>query len=218
MEDKLPERAKIAREDKGLKVVDAARHLGISRTTLWKYEKGLRTPNYDLVSIMAAVYEAPLDWLLGTTELREHTYSFLQGAPLPTRQNRGIPLLGTIPAGLDAPLFETIYHYVQVAEDYIGDAEYIYVQAAGDSLSGSRIYDGYLVMVRLQSAVEDGQIALVRTASLPAALKKVRLQEGSYHLYDDDPRSETCIVPVSEAQILGKVVKAEFDPQPPEQT
>ena len=213
MKDKLPERAKIARKEKGLTGVDAARCLGISRTTLWKYEKGVRTPNIDLATVMAAVYEVPTDWLLGTTELREHTYSFLQGAAQPTRKNRGIPLLGTIPAGLDAPLFETIYHYVQVAEDYVSDAEYIYVQASGDSLSGSRIYDGYLVMVRLQSGVEPGQIALIRTADTAATLKKVRVEEGSYHLYDDDPRSETQIVPVSAAQILGKVVKAEFDPQ-----
>ena len=216
MNDKLPERAKIARKDKGLTGVDAARYLGISRTTLWKYEQGLRTPNIDLATIMAAVYEVPTDWLLGTTELREHTYSFLQGAALPARKNRGIPLLGTIPAGLDdAPLFETIYHYVQVAEDYVSDAEYIYVQAAGDSLSGSRIYDGYLVMVRLQSGVEPGQIALIRTADTAATLKKVRVEEGSYHLYDDDPRSETQIVPISAAQILGKVVTAEFEPHPP---
>lgn len=63
----LGKRLKQARNDKGIKQIDAAKKLGISNGTLSGYERNYRDPDTDILNEMASLYEVSVDWLLGKT-------------------------------------------------------------------------------------------------------------------------------------------------------
>lgn len=61
----LGKRLKQARNDAGLKQIDAAKRLGISNGTLSGYERNYRDPDTEILNDMANLYEVSTDWLLG---------------------------------------------------------------------------------------------------------------------------------------------------------
>lgn len=212
MVDRLPERAKLARMEKGLKVTKAASLLGIARSTLWKYEKGERTPDIEVARKMAEIYDVPIDWLLGTTELKQPPVPYLPASSRGPGKTVAIPLLGTIPAGLSAELHEEIITFVETPQDLVKNGDYFYLQVKGDSMIGSRIHDGDYILVRKQPVVEKGEIAVVRTNHEEGTLKRVKIVDGKFLLYPDNPKYEPQVINCEDAQVIGKVIKVEFDP------
>lgn len=160
---------------------------------------------------MAGLFEVDLDWLAGTTEVRESPVSYLPTAK-PVGKTRPIPLLGTIPAGTATEIYENILCFVETPEEQVKNGEYFYLQVKGDSMIGSRIYEGDLVLVRKQPEVENGEIAVVRTNESEATLKRIKKIDNTYFLYPDNPKYEPQVIKCNDAQIIGKVVKVEFDP------
>ena len=63
----LAKRLKEARENAGLKQIDAAKKLGISNGTLSGYERNYRDPDTDILNRMAELYDVSVDWLLGNS-------------------------------------------------------------------------------------------------------------------------------------------------------
>jgi repressor LexA len=212
MADRLPARAKLARQEKGMKAMEAAKLLGIARSTLWKYEKGERSPDIDVALNMARVYEVPLDWLLGTTELLRPPATYLPAASKPQGRTIPIPLLGSIPAGIAEGLYEDILCFVEIPQEQSKNVDYFYLQVQDDSMLGSRICAGDLVLVRKQPHIATGEIAVVRTNHTAGSIKRVEVIANQYVLYPDNPNYEPQTVNCAEAQIIGKVIKVEFDP------
>lgn len=52
-----------ARVNAGFGATEAARLLGVGRTTLWQYENGKREPRRDMVRRMADLYKVPIEHL-----------------------------------------------------------------------------------------------------------------------------------------------------------
>ncbi|MCH4568234.1 helix-turn-helix transcriptional regulator [Bacillus sp. ES1-5] len=50
-----------------------AKQLGIARTTYAMYEQGNREPDYNTLIKLATFFEVSIDYLLGTTEMRQVT-------------------------------------------------------------------------------------------------------------------------------------------------
>lgn len=124
-----------------------------------------------------------------------------------------IPLLGRIPAGMPIEVIENVEAWISVPEDLVSDGDYFYLRVEGDSMIGSRICDGDRVLVRKQSYVDSGEIAVVRVNSHDATLKRVKKINGQVILYPDNPSYEPIIVKEEEAEIIGKVVRVEFEPK-----
>ncbi|CEG29602.1 transcriptional repressor LexA [Bacillus sp. B-jedd] len=126
-----------------------------------------------------------------------------------------VPILGHIAAG--QPIF---------AEDHIDDwteipdmwnlkpGEAFVLKVKGDSMIGSRIYDGDRVVVKVQPEVENGEIAVVNVNGDEATLKRVkRASNGQIILYPDNPRYEPTFVNNEKARIVGKVIQVMFEPK-----
>lgn len=64
------DRLKYEREKKGLSQVDLADRLGISKQTVYKYEKGIAIPSVDTLLDIANIFDCSMDYLFGRTDNR----------------------------------------------------------------------------------------------------------------------------------------------------
>ncbi|MFK7695327.1 S24 family peptidase [Paenibacillus sp. HJGM_3] len=123
-----------------------------------------------------------------------------------------VPLLGYIAAG--QPLFaqDHIVQYDVVPNPGYRDGELFSLIVQGDSMTGSRIYAGDKVLVKVQPEVEDGEIAVVNVDGDHATLKRVKRIDGKYLLLADNPKYEPILIESENARVCGKVIQVIFDP------
>ncbi|UFU00333.1 hypothetical protein KO561_05120 [Radiobacillus kanasensis] len=125
-----------------------------------------------------------------------------------------VPLLGYISAG--KPIFadEHIEEYVDIQNPWGYDPNNLFMlRVKGDSMIGSRIYDGDRVIVHLQPEVENGEIAIVNVNGYEATLKKVKkLESGQIILMPSNDKYEPIILENENARIIGKVIQVIFEP------
>lgn len=64
------DRLKEEREKKGLSQVELADRLGISKQTIYKYERGIALPSVDTLLDIANILDCSMDYLFGRTDNR----------------------------------------------------------------------------------------------------------------------------------------------------
>ncbi len=141
---------------------DVAKKVGVARSTIQRYEKGLITrPKRAVLSEIARALEQSADWLTG-------------GAPgsagRPWTPSRIIPVLGKINAGF--PLYAEQNPDGYTVIDREDEADYFALRVEGDSMNAVNIHDGNLLIVRRQDWVKDGDIAVVMVGDGEATVKK----------------------------------------------
>lgn len=82
-------------------------------------------------------------------------------------------------------VFETATEYRTTPRDWTKNGEYFYVRASGDSMTGARIYDGDILLMRKQEMVENGEIAAVCVDD-EVVLKRVFKSNGSFVLQSEN--------------------------------
>ena len=120
---------------------------------------------------------------------------------------RRIPLLGRIACG--QPIYAEEEHGTYLAVDEGLDADFC-LYACGDSMTGARIYDGDLVLVKKQESVDNGEIAAVVVEG-EATLKRVYYYPDRQKLIltPENPKYEPLVyigAELDRIQILGKAV------------
>jgi SOS-response transcriptional repressor LexA len=124
-----------------------------------------------------------------------------------------VPLLGNIAAGLPIFASENIIEWEYVADTFgAAEGEIFSLVVKGDSMTGSRIYDGDKVLVRIQPEVSDGEIAVVNVDGENATLKRVKHVEGKVLLLADNPKYSPILIESESARVCGKVIQVLFDP------
>ena len=118
-----------------------------------------------------------------------------------------LPILGEIACG--EPIYAREEHdsYVALGQDI--DADFCLL-AHGDSMIGARIYDGDMVFIRAQEAVDNGEIAAV-IINDEATLKRVYFypDEGKLVLSPENPRYAPLVYlkdELNSIKIIGKAV------------
>ena len=123
-----------------------------------------------------------------------------------------IPILGRISAGL--PLYAEEHVEGYTLTDLNGGYEYFALRVKGDSMDALGIRDGYMIVVRRQDEVENGEVAVVLVGDEDATVKRFFSTNSTVTLM---PQSTN---PVHSPQIydpkrtpirvLGKVVEVKF--------
>ena len=93
--------------------------------------------------------------------------------------------------------------------------DYIYIRVEGNSMINARIHDGDLVLVRKQSDVQTGDIAVVVIDDEEATLKRVLKKENILVLQPENPSYPSYIFSGEEqnrVRIVGKVMHVKFVP------
>ena len=123
-----------------------------------------------------------------------------------------IPVLGQIAAGLPLYAEENIEGYTYT--DLNGGAEYFALRVKGDSMNALRINEGDIVIVRRQSDVENGEVAVVLIDGDSATLKRFYRTDSAITLMPQSTNAEHQPQVYDPAKtridVLGKVVKVEF--------
>lgn len=219
----ISSRLKEYRDMYNLTLADMERKTGIPAQTINRYELGQRVPKIDIaVSIAEALKINPL-WIQGydvgmtdksdslnemgwekgpDSQTADDPFSFSNIQPV---KKHRIPLLGEIACG--EPIFAD--------EDFEGfiesdiEADFA-LRCNGDSMTGARIMDGDIVLIKKQDMVENGQIAAVIIEN-EATLKRVMYfkEKNTLILKPENPRYEDLIYTndeLNQIRILGKAV------------
>ena len=162
---------KTRRKELCLSAETIAERIHVSPTTIYRYEKGdiEKVPSDVLIEIAAALHTTPA-YLMGW----EEDESAASSSPNAVK----IPVLGRVAAGLPITAVENILDYEEIPHSLAATGEFVALQIKGQSME-PRIYEGDIVIVRVQPTAETGDLAVVIVNGDEATVKKVKfLPEG----------------------------------------
>lgn len=131
-----------------------------------------------------------------------------RGVRLVGKKSSMIPLVGVVACGEPITIFEESDEFVHVPEDMIknGYAHYA-LRAKGDSMINAGIQDGATLVIRKQSDVTDGDIAVVATGEPPlesATLKRVYRNPKGLLLKPENDGLEPYVI--KRGEVRGKLI------------
>ncbi len=195
-------RIKLLREVKGLNMAQAAKELGMAYTTYVSYEKGDREPNSESLVLLANFFNVSVDYLLGreVTNLNSNSSHAVR-----------IPVYAAIPAGIPLEAIEDIVDWEEISPDMAKQGDFFALRVKGDSME-PRIKDGDVVIVRCQSAVDNGDAAIVMVNSSDATLKRFYATPAGVKLLPDNPAHTPMFFSPAEVEalpvrVIGRVVE-----------
>ena len=200
----LSRNLKRLRKEKRLTLEEIAAAIGTSRQTIHRYENGTITNiPPEKVEQLAKLLEVTPSELMGW-EGGEKLFGVAGVLPISMKK---LPILGEIACG--KPIYAEEEHESFATADQHLDADFC-LRASGDSMVGARIYDGDIVFIRSQSAVDNGEIAAV-IINDEATLKRVYYypSEGKLVLSPENPRYAPLVYVGHEldaVKIIGKAV------------
>ena len=198
----IANRLKQMRKEKGLTLEDLAVKLNTSRQTIHRYENGtISNIPPEKVVLLAEVLETTPAQLMGWDE---HFSSVSGLIPVSIKK---LPILGEISCG--KPVYAEQKHGSYASADSNLDADFC-LKAHGDSMTGARIYDGDIVFIKSQNAVDNGEIAAV-IINDEATLKRVYFypDEGKLILSPENPKYAPLVYlkdELNQITIIGKAV------------
>lgn len=140
--------------------VDVAKTLKVSKSTVSAYCAGKQIPRMDKIEAIARHYGVSKSDLL-------EDHSIIERIGLPMTR---IPILGRISAGLPLYAEQNVEGYTLTTRN--GGNEYFALRVVGDSMTAAGINPGNTIIVRRQSTVEDGEIAVVMVDDEDATVKR----------------------------------------------
>ncbi|MEF3309109.1 S24 family peptidase [Paenibacillus sp. GYB004] len=115
-----------------------------------------------------------------------------------------VPVIGKISCGNGSLAIDDIEAYEPTPKEWLSGGDHIYLRAKGDSMTGARIYEGDLLLIRKQPEVENGEIAAVLIND-EAVLKRVYRNGNQLLLQSENPNYPPIFAPPTEVKIIGKL-------------
>ncbi len=168
---------------------DVAKKLGVSKQTYSHYENEQRRPSLDTIRELASVYQVNIDDIFSTEKISDLV---------------NLPIVGRISCGNGNIAYEEIEGYEPTPREWLNGGEHFYLKAKGDSMTGARIFEGDLLLIRKQPEVENGEIAAVLIGD-EAVLKRVYFNGDQLILQSENAAYPPILCPPAEARIIGKL-------------
>ncbi len=162
------------RKELGLTLDDIAQEIGVSKSTIQRYEKGkIETIKLPVIEAIARAVQANPAWICGKSEemelIAERAGCSLPSNVIQLEPMNKIPLVGRIACGTPILAEENIEDYIDIPHHIRADFALL---CQGDSMINAGIQDGDMVYIRHQEDVENGQIAAVMVGDEEATLKR----------------------------------------------
>ena len=193
---------------------------GIHRLITALEERGFlrRLPNRARALEILKLPESVTPGLASTNRSKGFSPSVIEGslgkthepAPLQTSDDGGqavsIPVMGRIAAGTPISAIQEHSHSIAVPPDLMGNGEHYALEVRGDSMIEAGILDGDTVIIKNQSAADNGDIVVALVDEEEATLKRLRRKGASVALEAANPAYETRIFGPDRVKVQGKLV------------
>lgn len=192
----LTEKLNDLMKQKNINRGDLSRESGVPYTTIVNfYEKGTDNVKLSTLKKLADYFKCSLDYLADdeVKEMLPIVGGFVS-----------LPIYGNISCGDGMLIYENVEGYETTPKEWLNGGEYFYLRAKGDSMTGARVHDGDLLLIRKQEEVENGEIAAVIIDD-QAVLKRLYRNDGMVVLQSENPAYAPIFCPPAEARIIGKL-------------
>lgn len=188
----------------GLTLEEVGNFVGVSKSTVKKWEDGfISNMKRDKIAKLAKILKMnPVTFITGEADIQSNVI------PLPQQNVYMRPVFDSVAAGFGVIAQDTIVEYMPTFINCPAEQElYIWVTVTGDSMS-PLIDDGSKILIKKQTSVDSGQIAVVLIDGEDAVVKKVKYGDDWIELQSINPyypprRFENA--DVQKIQILGLV-------------
>lgn len=187
-------------DELGLTYEAVAAKTGFSKSVIYRYAHG-QVQKIDLsrLAIIADALDVSPEWLGFGAERKTQTRAVK------------IPVLGFVRAGYPMDAVENIIDYEEISEETARSGEYFALKIKGDSME-PRIKEGDVVIVRKQSTVENGEVAVVLINGNDATVKKFHKTDVGIKLISTNPQYDPFFFSPQEVEslpveVIGKVVE-----------
>ena len=190
---------KLLREAAGLSQQELAEKVGYkTASAVNKIELGLRDLNQTKIVRFANALNTTTEYLMS-------------GESDKKAKGVKIPVLGYVRAGIPISAVEEILDYEEISEEMSSQGDFFALQIKGDSME-PRMREGDVVIIKQQSTVENGDIAVVLVNGDDATVKKFYRSSSGIKLISINPAYDPFFFTPDEVntlpvQIIGKVVE-----------
>ena len=144
------------RISRGISQMKLAEDLELSKSAISMYENGQRVPNLEMLETLADYFNVTLSSLSGKIE----------------SSSVRIPVIGSVVAGIPTEAIEDVVDWEEIPKNMAQCGDYVALKVKGASME-PRFLAGDTVIVRRQSDVESGEIAIVFVNGDEATMKRV---------------------------------------------
>lgn len=193
------------KEVQNLSISEIARRVDMAKSAVSRYFNRTREFPLNRAREFAKAFGIEPDYLLGMDYELPTNIEFLDEVV-------NIPVVGSIAAGKPITAEQNIEEYLPMPKSIMPSGRIIALNIDGDSMSPG-IPDGSQVLIRLQSDVEDGEIAAVQlSGNTEATLKRVKRARNVLLLLSDNAKYPPIILNEDDSvYIIGKAVKVLYD-------
>lgn len=181
---------------RGLSQFELAKICGVHQTAISQWEKGRTSPDAEMLSLLSDYFNVSVDLLLGKARGDEKNM---------------VPVLGYVKAGIPIEAVEEVLGYEEITPHMASTGEHFALMIKGDSML-PRFCPGDVVIVRKQSDINNGEIAVVLVNGSDATVKKVFKRDNNLMLVSLNTAYEPIVYSSSDILnspviIIGKVVE-----------
>lgn len=169
-------RLRECRRSSGETLEQIAALIGVNKTTVMRWENGSTSRiSRPVLEALARHFGVTASWLAGEVGVPKPSASdrWLEGHALPYQAPAEVPILGSVRAGYGGAVFEEIVGYEPVqASSLQRDEAYFWLSVTGNSMEPV-LCEGDLVLVRKQTSVDNGSMAVVLVGGEEGLVKKI---------------------------------------------
>lgn len=153
---------------------DLADYMGVSQATVSNWCKGVKLPRMDKIDRICDFFN------VSRMQLMEN--------PADQKLSKGlsIPILNRVVAGMPIEAYEDIIGYEEISRELAATGEFFALEIKGDSMLPI-LQEKDVIVVRQQSDVDSGDIAIILINGDTATVKKVMKQESGITLIGFNP-------------------------------
>lgn len=197
----LQNRLKNLRKEFNYTQKDMGSLLGITTSAYGFYEQGRTEPTLDILEKLSNIFSVSIDYILGNDDVRLKNEIKIENVVK-------LPVLGSVRAGTGGWAIEEVIGHEYAFNLNSDTADYYYLKVKGDSME-PRISEGDLALVKKQSDVESGDLAIVLINGDEGVIKKVIKRDDCLELHSFNAYYPVRVFSgqaLQDVKIIGKVI------------
>ena len=188
------------REREGISQKKLANKLEVAQSTVGMWESGKSNPEYETLRKIAKYFDVNIDYLVNGNQIIQTENNTIK-----------IPVIGQISAGVPIEAIENILGYEEMTNEMAATGDFFGLLIKGNSME-PRIKQNDVLIVRKQSDIDSGDVAVVLVNGYDATVKKVMKHKDGISLISFNEAYAPTFYTYNEVEtlpveIIGKVIE-----------